>query len=122
MALTKTPRTPADFWRAYDLVGDAASGKIGNTRQVALSTYVQPEIFSEWREASGVPEGTERPKRGNAASKNVGGAAGEHAGVLRDAIVSPREEGLKQGGAESLATFSPDKLLITMAASPTGPA
>lgn len=54
------PTTPAEFWVAYDLAGQAAASKIGDTLKVALESYVEPSIFQGFRESSGVPEGSRR--------------------------------------------------------------
>lgn len=67
MAERPVPRTPDEFWGSYDAVGDAAADKIGDTRKVALESYVDPLIFSEWRQHAGVEE--TQPDRRNESEK-----------------------------------------------------
>jgi len=35
--------------KAINLVGDAVSSQLGNTRAIALSSYIDPTIFDAWR-------------------------------------------------------------------------
>ncbi|HCZ49063.1 MAG TPA: hypothetical protein DCZ11_08655 [Gammaproteobacteria bacterium] len=102
IAAIPTPTDPASFWAAYDLVGDAAAAKIGDTRAVALESYVDPTVFTEWRIATGVEEGSARPNRGRKAA-NDAAAAGADAGVPGDTPLPAAPEGgsLEQGAAES---------------------
>ena len=58
------PKTVDEYWTLVDEVGDIAAAKIGDTRDVALESYVDPAVFDEWRLAVGVREGDPRPKKG----------------------------------------------------------
>jgi DNA topoisomerase I len=48
------PRNAKEFAKARNAVGDAVAAKLGNTRSVALSSYVPPEVFSAWKSRLGV--------------------------------------------------------------------
>jgi DNA topoisomerase-1 len=45
------PKTQAEFKKARNQVGDAVSGVLGNTRAVALASYVDPTAFAKWQVA-----------------------------------------------------------------------
>jgi DNA topoisomerase IB len=86
------PVDEISFWAAYDAAGDAAAGTIGDTRKVALESYVDPFVFQEWRAAAGVPEGSARPRRrGKQAATNGRSLTEENAGILRDDALHGRE-------------------------------
>lgn len=43
------PTTMAEYKRMVAEVGDAVAEKLGNTRSVALKSYVNPAVFDDWR-------------------------------------------------------------------------
>jgi DNA topoisomerase-1 len=45
----KTPATMAEYKKRVKAVGDAVAHQLGNTRAVALGSYVNPAIFEKWR-------------------------------------------------------------------------
>lgn len=46
----KTPKTMAEYKQAVRDVADTVAEKLGNTRKVALSSYINPAIFEDWRQ------------------------------------------------------------------------
>lgn len=42
------PTTPAEAKKYRNQVGDYVSGLLGNTRAVALASYINPSVFSDW--------------------------------------------------------------------------
>jgi DNA topoisomerase-1 len=51
MATTPDPSTAADLKKAKLAVGDIVSKALGNTRDVALASYVNPVVFARWEAA-----------------------------------------------------------------------
>lgn len=49
MSRMKRPETMAEYKKAVRTVADKVAEKLGNTRKVALSSYVNPAIFEKWR-------------------------------------------------------------------------
>jgi DNA topoisomerase IB len=47
------PTTWKDYEKALRQVGDRAAARLGNTRTVALQSYVHPSVFARWRDALG---------------------------------------------------------------------
>lgn len=47
--------TESEYRRIRNQVGDAVAKRLGNTRSIALSSYIDPDIFAEWD-----PKGTLR--------------------------------------------------------------
>lgn len=45
----KRPKTMSEYKQAVRDVADAVAEKLGNTRKVALSSYINPAIFEKWR-------------------------------------------------------------------------
>lgn len=45
----KAPKTQAEYKKAVREVGKAVSKKLGNTVTVALQSYIDPAVFSQWR-------------------------------------------------------------------------
>jgi len=43
-----TPTTPQEYKHARAAVGDTVSAFLGNTRGVALESYIHPAVFSKW--------------------------------------------------------------------------
>lgn len=43
------PTTEAEYKKAVADVADVVSRKLGNTRKVALSSYINPAVFEKWR-------------------------------------------------------------------------
>lgn len=50
MSRMKKPQTMAEYKQAVRDVADAVAEKLGNTRKVALSSYINPAIFEKWRQ------------------------------------------------------------------------
>jgi hypothetical protein len=48
------PKNAKEFAKARNMVGDKVSEKLGNTRAVALASYVPPEVFSGWKSKLGI--------------------------------------------------------------------
>lgn len=44
-----SPKTTKEYKKAVREVADTVAEKLGNTRKVALSSYINPAIFEEWR-------------------------------------------------------------------------
>lgn len=49
-----TPKTPAAYKKAVREVAKVVSAKLGNTPTVALQSYIDSTIFSEWKHEAGV--------------------------------------------------------------------
>lgn len=45
----KKPKTMKEYKKAVIAVADKVAEKLGNTRKVALSSYINPAIFEKWR-------------------------------------------------------------------------
>lgn len=45
---TKPPRTLAEFKKMRNAVGDMVASQLGNTRTLALSSYINPVVFAMW--------------------------------------------------------------------------
>jgi DNA topoisomerase-1 len=43
------PKNAKEFAKARNAVGDAVAKALGNTRTVALNSYIPPEVFSKWK-------------------------------------------------------------------------
>jgi hypothetical protein len=43
--------TPADFAKARNRIGDQVSKMLGNTRNMALDSYIDPTVLMEWEAA-----------------------------------------------------------------------
>jgi DNA topoisomerase I len=54
VATMAPPKTKAEFAKARNAVGDAVCAHLGNTRTMALNSYINPAIFSSWREKVGI--------------------------------------------------------------------
>ncbi len=54
VAAMPAPKTPREYKRAVNAVGDAVAQKLGNTRAVALDKYIAPQVFEPWRGEAGV--------------------------------------------------------------------
>jgi DNA topoisomerase-1 len=50
------PKNTRDYTKARNSVGDAVSKVLGNTRSVALASYIPPEVFSGWSSKLGIKE------------------------------------------------------------------
>lgn len=50
----KPPKNKKEFAAARNKVGDLVSAQLGNTRTMALNSYINPVVFSDWREAIGL--------------------------------------------------------------------
>ncbi len=48
------PKSEREFAKARNAVGDAVSSVLGNTRSVALSAYIPPEVFAGWKSKLGI--------------------------------------------------------------------
>jgi DNA topoisomerase I len=48
-----TPVTPKEFARSRQAVGKVVAAWLGNTPDMALKAYINPDVFSEWEVASG---------------------------------------------------------------------
>lgn len=59
-----SPTNPLEFWENWDVVADRASKQINDSVAVAMTTYVDPLLFDNWRTKAGVPDGATRPKGG----------------------------------------------------------
>jgi DNA topoisomerase-1 len=46
-----TPKTDAQYRKAMNAVGDAVAAHLGNTRAVALKSYIDPAVFGPWSTA-----------------------------------------------------------------------
>jgi len=49
-----SPKSQAEFKKFRNAIGDAVAAKLGNTRAVALASYVPPEVFSPWKAKLGI--------------------------------------------------------------------
>jgi DNA topoisomerase IB len=47
------PKTKREYQQARNAVGDAVSAKLGNTRTMALNSYIMPNVFEEWKNGDG---------------------------------------------------------------------
>lgn len=54
VATMKAPRNPAEYKKAVKAVCTVVANKLGNTPAVALSSYISPVVWSEWRQSAGV--------------------------------------------------------------------
>lgn len=45
----KAPSTMSEYKKAVVAVADAVAERLGNTRKVALSSYINPAVFEKWR-------------------------------------------------------------------------
>ena len=48
------PTDANEYKKSVNKVGDAVSKKLGNTRVIALQSYINPSVFAGWRQAAGV--------------------------------------------------------------------
>jgi DNA topoisomerase I len=48
MSKTPAPRDRREYAQARNKVGDAVAKALGNTRTVALSSYIDPTVFADW--------------------------------------------------------------------------
>lgn len=49
IAMMPAPQNMEQYRRAVNAIGDAVSEKLGNTRAIALQSYINPMVFSDWR-------------------------------------------------------------------------
>lgn len=49
VASMKPPKTEEEYKRSVKEVGDHVAGILGNTRAIALQSYISPMVFSKWR-------------------------------------------------------------------------
>lgn len=97
IAAHAAPATAEAYWDQRDAVADIAAAKIGDTRAVALESYIDPAVFDAWRIHAGIPENAERPRRARKTAEtevreqNAPEELGRDAGVLRDASLSEPE-------------------------------
>jgi len=54
VATMRAPKTKAEFNKARNAVGDAVCAHLGNTRTMALNSYINPAVFAPWREKVGI--------------------------------------------------------------------
>jgi DNA topoisomerase-1 len=78
------PTSAEEYWSARDKVGDIAAEKIGDTRKIALESYIDPLVFEDWRTQAGVDENAQRPTRTKRKAGDVQRASGTNEGPLRD--------------------------------------
>lgn len=78
------PTTAEEYWTRRDEVGDIAARKIGDTRLIALETYVDPLVFEDWRIGAGVEENAQRPRQARRKAGDVQTAPGADEQSLRD--------------------------------------
>jgi DNA topoisomerase-1 len=52
--IKRLPKTPKDYKKRVRDVADTVAKQLGNTRAIALQSYIPPEIFSGWRASAGV--------------------------------------------------------------------
>jgi DNA topoisomerase-1 len=45
-----SPTTPAEFQKARNNIGDQVAAMLGNTRTMALTSYIDPTVFKRWQE------------------------------------------------------------------------
>jgi DNA topoisomerase I len=50
----RPPKNKKEFAAARNKVADLVSSHLGNTRTMALNSYINPVVFSDWREAIGL--------------------------------------------------------------------
>ena len=48
------PTNEKEYKKSKNLVGDAVAKKLGNTRTVALASYIDPAVFLRWRDLVGI--------------------------------------------------------------------
>jgi DNA topoisomerase IB len=50
-AISKMPKPASEkeYQKFRNQVGDEVSRKLGNTRSVALSSYIMPDVFNVWK-------------------------------------------------------------------------
>jgi DNA topoisomerase-1 len=93
----ETPSTSEEYWRARDEVGDIAAKKIGDTRTIALDSYIDPFVFEDWRERAGVEANAQRPRQ----TRRLQAQTSENERSLRDSPLSSfQQEG--KGAVEFL--------------------
>ena len=51
---TRAPKTKQEFAKKRNEIGDRVAAELGNTRTMALNSYINPAVFSDWREAIGL--------------------------------------------------------------------
>jgi DNA topoisomerase-1 len=69
------PTTLKDLKKARNEIGDKVAAHLGNTRTVALSSYVAPYVFHAWERGLGVPQGSTSMKPPRKAKKEEDGFA-----------------------------------------------
>lgn len=57
VANTLAPKNEKDFRRAVNSVADVVSAQLGNTRVMALGSYINPAVFDRWRAAKDASDG-----------------------------------------------------------------
>jgi DNA topoisomerase-1 len=97
------PKSPDEYWRARDDVGDIAARKIGDTRQIALDSYIDPLVFEDWRESAGVEANAQRPRQ----TRRLQAPSRANERPLRDAPVS-----LQQGAKGATEFLSDGRAII----------
>jgi len=51
---TRPPKTKQEFAKKRNEIGDRVAAELGNTRTMALNSYINPAVFSDWREKIGI--------------------------------------------------------------------
>jgi len=48
VAAMPKPTTKKEYQKSRNAVGDFVAVKLGNTRSMALGSYIMPSVFDEW--------------------------------------------------------------------------
>jgi DNA topoisomerase-1 len=56
IAKAEPPKNPKEYKDARNAIGDIVSKFLGNTRDMALGAYIQPELFTPWEANLGISE------------------------------------------------------------------
>lgn len=95
----------SEFAKIRNQVGDAVAKRLGNTRSIALSSYIDPEIFADW-DPVGTGEWLEKhssPRAARAGTAFDTAKPHELASAANEAIAnSPHEDDLSAHDAVSL--------------------
>jgi DNA topoisomerase IB len=104
------PKSPEEYWRERDEVGDIAARKIGDTRKIALETYVDPLVFEGWRESAGVKANDQRPRQARRKAGDVQTTTAANERPLRDEPLRPRPQAPRAEAARASQVESADVL------------
>ena len=106
---TPAPTTSEAYWHERDRIGDLAAKKLGDTRKIALESYVNPAVFEPWKNSLGITDENRPSRRSKASTSPAETTAPRSRGATSPADARPLRDdqlsGRPAAGGEAVAAL-----------------